>query len=234
MAEAHARGLLPILCGGTGLYFSALRNGIAEIPPIDPEARSEARAALAMVGPEALHAELAARDPDTAAAIRPSDGQRIARAYEVLLSTGRGLASWQRHATLPPPPWRFRAIQLDPPRGDLQAGAARRFDDMLTAGAAEEVRQLAAQGLDAALPAMRAHGVPELAAYLRGEISLEAARAQAVANTHHYIKRQATWFRHHELADKGQLHMIHAQITEPAQLSESGMADLTRFIRDAG
>jgi tRNA dimethylallyltransferase len=234
MAEAHARGLLPILCGGTGLYFSAMRNGLSEIPPIDPDARSEARAALAMIGPEALHAELSARDPETGAQIRPSDGQRIARAYEVLLSTGRGLASWQRHASLPPPPWRFRAIRLDPPRAELHATAARRFDDMLAAGAVDEVRLLAEQGLDPALPAMRAHGVPELAAYLRGEIPLEAARAQAVTNTHHYIKRQATWFRHHELADESQLHMIHAQITRPTQLSESGMADLTRFIREVG
>ena len=234
MAEAHARGLLPILCGGTGLYFSALRNGLSEIPPIAPDARAEARAALASIGPQALHAELNARDPDTAAQLRPSDSQRIARAYEVLLSTGRGLASWRRHVSLPPPPWRFRAIQLDPPRAELQAVAGLRFDKMLAAGAEAEVSLLAAQTLDPALPAMRAHGVPELAAHLRGEMTLDAARDRAVANTHHYIKRQATWFRHHELADEGHLHTIHAQIADPAQLSESGIADLTRFIREVG
>lgn len=234
MAKAHALGLLPILCGGTGLYFSALRHGLSDIPPIDPAARTEARAALVTLGPQGLHAELAAHDPDTAALIAPTDGQRIARAYEVWLSTGRGLEAWRREATLPPPPWRFRAVQLDPPRPELQATAARRFDAMIAAGAAEEVRALMSQELDAALPAMRAHGVPELAAYLRGEMTLDAARNQAVSNTNHYIKRQATWFRHHELAEDGHLHMIHAQIAHPAQLSESGIADLTRFIREAG
>lgn len=234
MADAQAQGLMPILCGGTGLYFTALRQGLAEVPAILPAARTEARAALVTLGPEALHAQLATEDPETAALILPSDGQRIARAYEVWLSTGRGLESWRRERRQAPPPWRFRAIQLDPPRSELHAGAARRFDAMLEAGAVEEVRALLDQALDTALPAMRAHGVPELAAYLRGTMTMEAARAQAVTNTHRYIKRQATWFRHHTLADDGQLHMIHAQITHPAQLSESGIADLTRFIRDLG
>lgn len=234
MAQTHARGLLPILCGGTGLYFSALRHGLSDIPPIDPAARMEARAALITLGPQGLHAELAAHDPDTASLIAPTDGQRLARAYEVWLSTGRGLESWRRQTALPPPPWRFRAIRLDPPRTELQVAAARRFDGMLAAGAAEEVEALMEQALDPSLPAMRAHGVPELAAYLRGELRLETARAQAIANTNHYIKRQTTWFRHHELAKEGHLHMIHAQIASPAQLSERRIADLTRFIREAG
>lgn len=234
MADARSQGLLPILCGGTGLYFSALRHGLAEIPPILPAARSEARAALVTLGPEALHAALAAQDPETAALILPSDGQRIARAYEVWLSTGRGLHAWRRERRQAPPPWRFRAIQLDPPRDVLHAAAARRFDAMLEAGAVEEVRALLGQDLNTDLPAMRAHGVPELAAQLRGTMTMAAARDQAVTNTHRYIKRQATWFRHHTLADEGHTHMIHAQITDPAQLSESGIADLTRFIRDRG
>jgi tRNA dimethylallyltransferase len=234
MGQAHAEGLLPILCGGTGLYFSALRHGLSDIPPINPAARTEARAALITLGPAGLHAELTAHDPETAALIAPTDGQRIARAYEVWLSTGRGLEAWRRATTLPPPPWRFRAIRLDPPRADLQLAAAMRFDAMLAAGAAEEVRALMAQALDPGLPAMRAHGVPELGAHLRGEMTLAAARAQAIANTNHYIKRQTTWFRHHELAEDGHLHMIHAQIAGPAQFSESGIADLTRFIREGG
>jgi tRNA dimethylallyltransferase len=234
MGQAHAKGLLPILCGGTGLYFSALRHGLSDIPPIDPAARTEARAALITLGPSGLHAELAAHDPQTAALIAPTDGQRIARAYEVWLSTGRGLEAWRRATTQPPPPWRFRAIRLDPPRIELQLAAAERFDAMLAAGAADEVAALMAQALDPSLPAMRAHGAPELAAYLRGEMTLAAARAQAIANTNHYIKRQATWFRHHELAAEDHLHMIHAQITSPAQFSESRIADLTRFIREGG
>ena len=234
MGQAHAKGLLPILCGGTGLYFSALRHGLSDIPPIDPGARTEARAALVTLGPAGLHAELAAHDPETAALIAPTDGQRIARAYEVWLSTGRGLEEWRSATALPPPPWRFRAIRLDPPRADLQLAAMQRFDGMLAAGAAEEVRALMEQGLDPSLPAMRAHGVPELGAYLRGEMTMAAARAQAIANTNHYIKRQATWFRHHELAAEGHLHMIHAQIGSPTQFSESRIADLTRFICEGG
>ncbi len=234
MGQAHAKGLVPILCGGTGLYFSALRHGLSDIPPVDPAARMEARAALITLGPGGLHAELAGHDPETAALIAPTDGQRIARAYEVWLSTGRGLESWRRATAMPPPPWRFRAIRLDPPRAELQAAVARRFDAMLAAGAADEVRALMAPGLDPALPAARAHGVPELAAYLRGEMTLAEARAQGIANTNHYIKRQTTWFRHHELADEGHLHMIHAQIGDTAQFSESGIADLTCFIREGG
>jgi tRNA dimethylallyltransferase len=144
------------------------------------------------------------------------------------------LEAWRRATSLPPPPWRFRAIRLDPPRAALQFTAAQRFDAMLAAGAADEVRALMTQGLDPSLPAMRAHGVPELGAHLRGEMTLAAARAQAIANTNHYIKRQTTWFRHHELAEEGHLHMIHAQIAGPAQLSESRIADLTRFIREGG
>jgi tRNA dimethylallyltransferase len=234
MAEAHARGLMPILCGGTGLYFSALRQGLAEIPPITPQARSEARFALAEIGPAALHALLGEKDPETAAQLRPSDSQRLARAYEVWLSTGRGLASWRQSPPAPPPPWHFRAIQIDPPRADLHSAAASRFDLMLAAGALDEVVPLLAQGLNPALPAMRAHGVPELARHLRGEMTLDAARAQAIANTVQYIKRQTTWFRHHDLAETGHLHMIHAQISSNAQFLESGIADLTRFIRDNG
>lgn len=234
MADAQSQGLMPILCGGTGLYFSALRLGLAEIPPILPSARTEARAALITLGPEGLHAELTARDAETAALVLPSDGQRIARAYEVWLSTGRGLESWRRERRQAPPPWRFRAIRLDPPRETLHATAARRFDAMLDAGALEEVRALLDQDLATELPAMRAHGVPELASHLRGGLTMAAARSQAVTNTHRYIKRQETWFRHHKLADEGHTHMIHAQITHPAQLSESGIADLTRFIRDPG
>ena len=234
MGQARAKGLLPILCGGTGLYFSALRHGLSDIPPIDPAARTEARAALVTLGPAGLHAELAAQDPETAAVIQPTDGQRIARAYEVWLSTGRGLEDWRRATTMPPPPWRFRAIRLDPPRAELQAAAERRFDAMLANGAVEEVRALMRQGLDPSLPAMHAHGVAELGAHVRGEMMLAEARAQAIANTNHYIKRQTTWFRHHELAEEGHLHMIHAQITGSTQFSESRIADLTRFVCEGG
>src|SRR6185437_7093927 len=109
----------------------------------------------------------------------------------------------------PPAPWHFTAILLDPPRGDLRAAIAGRFDAMLRQGAVEEVRALLALGLDPALPAMRAHGVPELSAWLRGEIDLEEARRRTELVTGQYTKRQATWFRHHALAPGERTHTIH-------------------------
>ncbi|MBL6457303.1 tRNA (adenosine(37)-N6)-dimethylallyltransferase MiaA [Belnapia sp. T6] len=222
------RASLPILCGGTGLYFLSLTEGLSAIPPIPPEARSEARALLERIGAPALHARL---DAETAATLRPGDSQRIARAYEVLIGTGRGLVAWQREgARTGPAPWRFAAIRLDPPREALRAAIAARFDAMLAGGALEEVAALLALGLDPALPAMRAHGVPELAAYLRGEMPLAAARERAILNTGQYTKRQATWFRHHDLAAPSKTHIIHARIADSAQFQESGLAEIFAFV----
>ncbi len=239
MARVRAAGRLPILCGGTGLYFLALTQGLSEMPEIPPEARAAARALVASAGPAAAHARL---DAATAAGLRPSDSQRIARALEVLLATGRGLAEWQREAPGTGParheghPWRFRALLLAPPREALRAAIASRFGAMLRDGALEEVRALAAQGegegqgLDPALPAMRAHGVPELLAHLRGEITLEAAARQATLNTGQYTKRQATWFRHHPLAAPPHAHIIHARFASVAQFPESQMAEIFAFV----
>ena len=117
-----------------------------------------------------------------------------------LLGTGRGLAAWQAGGGVEPAPWRFAAVLLRPPREVLRDAVAARFDAMLRDGAIEEVRALLDRGLDPALPAMRAHGVPELAAHLAGRMALAEARSRAVANTGQYTKRQATWFRHHQLA----------------------------------
>ncbi len=210
MAAAREAGRLPILTGGSGLYFASLTEGLADIPDPGPTARAEARALLKEVGPAALHARLAEVDPATAARLRPTDSQRIARAWEVWRGTGTGLAAWQAR-TAQPAPWRFAAILLDPPRADLRAAIAARFDAMLRDGALDEVRALLALQLDPALPAMRAHGVPELAAHLRGEITLEEARRRVELVTGQYTKRQATWFRHHGLADPARLHTIHAR-----------------------
>ncbi len=233
MAAAHRAGRLPILCGGTGLYFLSLTQGIADIPPPGDAAREEARALLAQFGPAALHARLTENDPETAARIDPADSQRIARAMEVWLGTGKGLAAWQAQGA-PSAPWRVSAILLDPPRAELRAAIASRFAAMLTAGALEEVRALLALGLAPALPAMRAHGVPELAAHLRGEITLAEAERRATLATGQYTKRQATWFRHHELAPEGRTHTIHARIAGHTQLSEQIIADMVTFIRDGG
>jgi tRNA dimethylallyltransferase len=233
MARAHDAGRLPILCGGTGLYFLSLTQGIADIPPPGDPARDEARALLAELGPARLHARLAALDPESAARIDPADSQRIARALEVVLGTGRGLAAWQAQAS-PPAPWRFTAILLDPPREALRDAIATRFAAMLAAGALEEVRSLLALGLDPALPAMHAHGVPELGLHLRGAITLEEAARRATLATGQYTKRQATWFRHHELAPNGRTHTIHARIADQAQFSERKLDELVISIRDPG
>jgi tRNA dimethylallyltransferase len=233
MAAAQQVGRLPILCGGTGLYFAALTAGLADIPDPGEAARAEARALLAGQGAPALHAALAAVDPETAARLHPSDGQRLARAWEVWRGTGRGLAAWQ-HEGARPASWRFAAIRLDPPRAALRAAISTRFTAMLRQGAIEEVAALLAQGLDSGLPAMRAHGVPELAAYLRGRISLDEAAQRAALASGQYTKRQATWLRHHALAAPAHVHTIHARVADLAQFSESQKDELFNFIQHTG
>lgn len=223
---AIAGARLPILCGGTGLYLRSLTRGISALPDVPAAARDTARALLAERGAAALYAML---DAPSAARLRPGDSQRVARAYEVLLGTGRGLAEWQRDAPLlPPAPCRFAVLLLDPPRNVLRAAIETRFDAMLEAGALDEVRPLLQ--LDPALPAMRAHGVPELAAMLRGEMSAPAARDQAILHTHQYTKRQGTWFRHQALVAPSMMHTIHARIAGPAQFSERNWADCVSFV----
>ena len=233
LAEMDAAPGLPILCGGTGLYLLSLTEGLSAIPPVPAAARERARALLAELGAPALHARLAAIDPETAATLRPGDGQRIARAHEVALGTGKGLVAWQREgARTGPAPWRFSAILLDPPREALRDAIARRFDAMLAGGALEEVRAMVAQGLDPALPAMRAHGVPELAAVLAGTMAMPEARARAILNTGQYTKRQATWFRHHALAAPERTHIIHARIASIAQFSCQEWQKIVAFVQD--
>ncbi len=224
---AMADAALPILCGGTGMYLRALTQGISALPEVPAGARETARGLLATRGSAALHAML---DPETAARLRPGDSQRVARAYEVLLGTGRGLTAWQREApALPPAPHRFAVLLLDPPREGLRAAIAERFASMLEVGALEEIRPLLE--LDPALPAMRAHGVPELAAHLRGEMSLRAAVEQAVLHTHQYTKRQGTWFRHQALAPPAFVHTIHARFAGLTQFSQSNWAEIERFVQ---
>jgi tRNA dimethylallyltransferase len=231
MEETHAAGRLPIICGGTGMYCAALTQGLAAIPPIPAPAREEARRLLAEEGPAALHARLAAVDPASAARLRPSDSQRIARAYEVWRGTGRGIAAWQAEASAAPPaPWRFAAVLLDPPRAELRAAIAQRWAAMIKAGAVEEVRALLAQGLDPALPAMRALGVPEIAAMLSGRLSADEASARAILASGQYTKRQATWFRHHELAPPERSYIINARYEGFAQFSESESAKFFAFL----
>ncbi|WP_426958009.1 tRNA (adenosine(37)-N6)-dimethylallyltransferase MiaA [Muricoccus radiodurans] len=231
MARATAQGRLPILCGGTGLYFNALTTGLSELPPISETARTEARALLAEEGSAALHARLTQADPDTARTLRPSDRQRLARAWEVWRGTGRGLAAWKADApTTGPAPYAFRAILLDPPRDALRAAITSRWDAMLHAGAIEEVRALLTQGLDPSLPAMRAHGVPELSAVLAGHITLAEAGRRATLAMGQYTKRQATWFRHHNLAAPTATHRINARIADLTQFSESHLREILSIL----
>ena len=150
-----------------------------------------------------------------------------------MLGTGQGLRAWQAAgAVLPPAAARFAAILLDPPREALRAAIATRFTAMLAAGALAEVKALAAQGLDPALPAMRAHGVPELLAQLGGGLTPAAAAARAVLHTGHYTKRQATWFRHHALAPPGATHIIYTRIEGMTQFQESRIGEIFAFVQN--
>jgi tRNA dimethylallyltransferase len=197
LAEVRAQRRLPIFVGGSGLYFKALTRGLSAVPPIPPDVREGVRARLERDGVEALHAELARRDPAAAERLKPRDRTRIARALEVVEATGRSLSDWHRDG-LPPllPAGTFTALFLEPDREQLYARIDARFEAMLKAGALEEVARLAVRKLDPLLPAMKAHGVPALIAHLEGEITLEEAAAIGRADTRHYAKRQFTWFRH--------------------------------------
>lgn len=195
--EVRAAGQLPIFVGGSGLYFKALTLGLSAVPPTPEAVRDAVRARLDSGGPEALHAELADRDPVSAARLNPRDRTRIARALEVFEATGRSLTDWHREA-LPPllPPDGVTAVFLAPEREALYARIDARFVRMLEDGALDEVAALAARDLDPLLPAMKAHGVPALIRHLRGDISRDEAVAIGQADTRHYAKRQFTWFRH--------------------------------------
>jgi tRNA dimethylallyltransferase len=197
LAAAQADAQMPIFVGGSGLYFKALTRGLSAVPPIPPAVREEVRARLERNGVEALHAELAKRDPVSAERLKPRDRSRITRALEVVEATGRSLLDWHREG-LPPllPPGAFHALFISPERDALYARIDARFDAMLMSGALDEVAALAARKLDPLLPAMKAHGVPALIRHLKGEIALEEAAEIGRADTRHYAKRQFTWFRH--------------------------------------
>ncbi len=198
IAEAHAGGAVPILVGGTGLYIRTLLDGIAPIPPIDPAVRTAVRA---MPVAEA-HAALTLADPARAAALAPTDTTRVARALEVVRSTGQPLAHWQarleggigKEVDL-------RPLVLLPDRGWLYQRCDARFAAMLEGGAVAEVERLLARGLDPDMPVMRAIGVSEIGGWLRGEWSREEALRRGAQATRNYAKRQFTWMRHQPPAD---------------------------------
>lgn len=193
IAAIQSRGATPILVGGTGLYFKALTEGLADIPAADAETRAMLRQRAEREGAPALHAELARRDPTTAARLEPNDAPRILRALEVLETTGESISAL--HAATKPAlgAEQWCGLALTPEREALYAGINARFGTMLAHGALEEVRAFAARKLDAALPAMKAHGAPALMAHLRGEMSLADAAEIGKRDTRRYAKRQFTW-----------------------------------------
>jgi tRNA dimethylallyltransferase len=196
IAEARGEGRVPILVGGTGLYFKALLEGLAPVPDIPSELRAHWREKSERLGTEALHRELVARDSGMAAKLRASDPQRIVRALEVIDATSVSLSEWQGAPAAPVlDPHAVTRLVIAPDREPLYAGIDARFDRMIEAGALEEVEALLVQRLDDSLPAMRAHGVRELRAYLAGATSLEDAKIKSKTETRRYAKRQMTWAR---------------------------------------
>ncbi len=192
-----AQGQLPIVTGGTGMYFRVLSEGLSDIPAVPDVVRARIRALEAEIGVAALHARLLACDPETALSLNPTDPQRVIRAMEVFEATGRSIRSFQgpRHGAVIDPA-RALAVFLAPDREVLRSRIDQRFDQMLRQGALEEVEALARLGLDPALPVMRAHGVPGLIGALRGDMPMDQAIDKGKADTRRYAKRQHTWFRH--------------------------------------
>jgi tRNA dimethylallyltransferase len=197
LAELRAAGSLPILVGGTGLYFKALTDGFSAMPEVPDAVRAGFRERVAASETAALHAELAARDPGMALRLRPNDRLRVMRALEVLEATGRSLASFQGDRR-PGPLAGLKLLKLFvmPDRSEVRSRIDQRFETMIGQGALDEVAALAARRLDPLLPVMRAHGVPGLIAHLDGRITLTEAIAGGQADTRAYAKRQVTWFRH--------------------------------------
>jgi tRNA dimethylallyltransferase len=193
LEQARAMQRIPVFVGGTGLYFMALTDGLADVPPTPPEIRDAARALLDDIGVEALHARLTARDPLTASRLRASDPQRVLRAFEVFEATGRPLAEWQS-APAEPMLKHIAAFVLDPPRPELRARIAARFERMVDHGGLEEARQLA--GLDPSLPAAKLLGLRPLQALAAGTLTRAEALDAAITGTRQFAKRQMTWFRH--------------------------------------
>lgn len=198
IADIRKDARLPIVAGGTGLYLKALVEGLADIPAPSPEAVAEVRAVRARLGNEAFRAALARLDPESAARIPAADTQRLVRAYAVVRATGTPLSEWhrrqRRRARIPP--GRFLVLALDPPRAELGRRLDARFDAMMAGGALAEARALAALDLDPTLPALKAVGVKELLAHVRGETTLPEAVARAKRATRQFAKRQETWLRH--------------------------------------
>ena len=196
IADVRARGRLPVVVGGTGLYFRALAGGLSDIPAIPDAIRAHWRDRLEIDGAPALHAHLALRDPDMAARLKPADRQRIVRSLEVMDATGRSIAKFQARQGSPVVDFaRAQRLLLLPDRAELHRRINVRFARMVEEGALEEVKALNSKGIPPHSPAMKAIGVAQLSAVLAGKMPIEEAIDKATAATRQYAKRQMTWFR---------------------------------------
>jgi len=199
LEDIQARGRSAILVGGTGLYFRALTQGLADIPSVPTAIQHEIEARFDAIGEMAFRDQLRAVDPIAEVRIAANDRQRLARALAVAEATGRSLSAWQADTRPALPADAWRGVVLDPPRDLLHARCDARLELMMEQGAVEEAAALIARGLEDRLPAMKAVGLRELAAYARGETSRAEALSAAQAATRQYAKRQTTWFRNQTL-----------------------------------
>ena len=226
--ETMDEGRLPILVGGTGLYLNTLLHGIAPVPPIEAGVREAVRSA----DPDANRDALEHEDPEMAACLRPSDRQRIARALEVVRSTGRSLADWQRGRSGGiSGEYRLEPVIFDSPTDALAAGMEQRLERMMEEGAREEVEALLARSdLPSDAPIWRAIGARELAGWITGASGRADALAAALAATRAYAKRQRTWFRHQVPDDWPRMTALGTQIAPigaaTSSLKRSGHAGL--------
>ncbi|MEN5161030.1 tRNA (adenosine(37)-N6)-dimethylallyltransferase MiaA [Achromobacter spanius] len=199
IAEIRARGRIPLLAGGTMMYYKALRDGLDDLPQADPALRAELEARAARLGWPALHAELAKLDPVTAARLAPNDSQRIQRALEICQLSGQPMSALLQRAQRKPDDDgnRYVTISLEPSdRAALHARIEQRFDAMLRQGLLDEVRGLHARAdLHPGLPSVRCVGYRQMWAHLDGQIDLDTAREQGIAATRQLAKRQITWLR---------------------------------------
>jgi tRNA dimethylallyltransferase len=228
MAEITAAGRVPLLVGGTMLYFRALLEGLSRLPAADPETRAGIERRAQRLGWPALHAELARRDPEAAARIDPNDPQRIQRALEVIALTGRSLTEAQRRRRQDPLPYRvLKLVACPSERAELHSRIARRFDAMLAEGFLDEVRALHARpGLGGDLPSMRAVGYRQARDWLEGRLDDAGLRDKAIAATRQLAKRQLTWLRREEGAlwyDLGAEKAVEGVLETVAAFLESGV-----------
>ena len=195
LGDIAERGRPAVVVGGTGLYFRALTHGLANVPQTPAEVRRASAADFDALGEAAFRDRLAQVDPAAEARISPADRQRLSRAWEVYAATGTSLSDWQARTDPALEPASWNAVALEPPRQALYDRCDVRLENMIDQGALDEVAALAARELDPALPAMKAVGYRELAAYLRGETSLAEGLDAAQRETRRYAKRQSTWLR---------------------------------------